>query len=102
RRHTRFSRDWSSDVCSSDLIFGVLDKAAPGLAVAKQREGVVQAAGGGACFIAQGVTINANHLEQLGVFRYRRHRFARFRRQPVRSEERRVGKGRSAAVTESG
>src|SRR5690606_40480267 len=22
RRHTRFSRDWSSDVCSSDLIVG--------------------------------------------------------------------------------
>src|SRR5690606_40558521 len=22
RRHTRFSRDWSSDVCSSDLNFG--------------------------------------------------------------------------------
>src|SRR5690606_40004186 len=22
RRHTRFSRDWSSDVCSSDLPFG--------------------------------------------------------------------------------
>src|SRR5690606_41174450 len=22
RRHTRFSRDWSSDVCSSDLGFG--------------------------------------------------------------------------------
>src|SRR5690606_8879230 len=22
RRHTRFSRDWSSDVCSSDLIWG--------------------------------------------------------------------------------
>src|SRR5690606_40661985 len=22
RRHTRFSRDWSSDVCSSDLFFG--------------------------------------------------------------------------------
>src|SRR5690606_40219124 len=22
RRHTRFSRDWSSDVCSSDLILG--------------------------------------------------------------------------------
>src|SRR5690606_40313415 len=22
RRHTSFSRDWSSDVCSSDLIFG--------------------------------------------------------------------------------
>src|SRR5690606_10269692 len=27
RRHTRFSRDWSSDVCSSDLVTGVkIDK----------------------------------------------------------------------------
>src|SRR5690606_12817175 len=24
RRHTRFSRDWSSDVCSSDLLFAVI------------------------------------------------------------------------------
>src|SRR5690606_41027789 len=24
RRHTRFSRDWSSDVCSSDLAQGVI------------------------------------------------------------------------------
>src|SRR5690606_39827241 len=24
RRHTRFSRDWSSDVCSSDLVLAVL------------------------------------------------------------------------------
>src|SRR5690606_39440915 len=24
RRHTRFSRDWSSDVCSSDLVHGGL------------------------------------------------------------------------------
>src|SRR5690606_39738362 len=23
RQHTRFSRDWSSDVCSSDLIYGI-------------------------------------------------------------------------------
>src|SRR5690606_39459560 len=23
RRHTRFSRDWSSDVCSSDLLFAI-------------------------------------------------------------------------------
>src|SRR5690606_40366322 len=23
RRHTRFSRDWSSDVCSSDLLVGL-------------------------------------------------------------------------------
>src|SRR5690606_41205846 len=26
RRHTRFSRDWSSDVCSSDLRKGTLKK----------------------------------------------------------------------------
>src|SRR5690606_40602418 len=25
RRHTRFSRDWSSDVCSSDLSFKKID-----------------------------------------------------------------------------
>src|SRR5690606_40623128 len=25
RRHTRFSRDWSSDVCSSDLLQHVID-----------------------------------------------------------------------------
>src|SRR5690606_40880969 len=25
RRHTRFSRDWSSDVCSSDLVVGAVD-----------------------------------------------------------------------------
>src|SRR5690606_39392145 len=24
RRHTRFSRDWSSDVCSSDLVLAVI------------------------------------------------------------------------------
>src|SRR5258707_15007366 len=32
RRHTRYWRDWSSDVCSSDLVFGrVRLKTAPGL-----------------------------------------------------------------------
>src|SRR5690606_41699619 len=29
RRHTRFSRDWSSDVCSSDLLDGQLVQALP-------------------------------------------------------------------------
>src|SRR5690606_1766368 len=35
RRHTRFSRDWSSDVCSSDLApgHGVHDRAGPVLQV---------------------------------------------------------------------
>src|SRR5690606_41205900 len=30
RRHTRFSRDWSSDVCSSDLRSGNQDDDEPG------------------------------------------------------------------------
>src|SRR5690606_11947902 len=30
RRHTRFSRDWSSDVCSSDLDVSGLDQLEPG------------------------------------------------------------------------
>src|SRR5690606_40253183 len=30
RRHTRFSRDWSSDVCSSDLTGYVTDAEKPG------------------------------------------------------------------------
>src|SRR6266511_3420383 len=29
RRHTRFSRDWSSDVCSSDLSYHVAERPAP-------------------------------------------------------------------------
>src|SRR5207302_2377701 len=33
RRHTRFSRDWSSDVCSSDL-FAILAASALGAALA--------------------------------------------------------------------
>src|SRR5690606_39953862 len=29
RRHTRFSRDWSSDVCSSDLLLSIYHKENP-------------------------------------------------------------------------
>src|SRR5690606_39706637 len=83
RRHTRFSRDWSSDVCSSDLgvetIFGQWLVAA--------EEGVVEAAGAGEvtgtkAWLDGGNDLRsgrivANHVE-------------------LRSEERRVGKeGRS-------
>src|SRR5690606_40767917 len=31
RRHTRFSRDWSSDVCSSDLSFNGSSTATPSI-----------------------------------------------------------------------
>src|SRR2546429_6389081 len=36
RRHTRCSRDWSSDVCSSDLVHEAGRKAAPRLAAGAQ------------------------------------------------------------------
>src|SRR3712207_7064928 len=31
RRHTRYWRDWSSDVCSSDLLMGLMLSPAPGV-----------------------------------------------------------------------
>src|SRR5690606_40386172 len=34
RRHTRFSRDWSSDVCSSDLVLSVVTTFALGMFLA--------------------------------------------------------------------
>src|SRR5207302_7766780 len=46
RRHTRFSRDWSSDVCSSDLVlrdprFGVgIDEASLMLAMTRDGPGI--------------------------------------------------------------
>src|SRR5690606_40565898 len=42
RRHTSFSRDWSSDVCSSDLALGVeVDGADDGGEVAGRLHGLV-------------------------------------------------------------
>src|SRR5690606_40468545 len=38
RRHTRFSRDWSSDVCSSDLARVDADRARPHLRPVVHRE----------------------------------------------------------------
>src|SRR5690606_41046159 len=44
RRHTRFSRDWSSDVCSSDLVVGLrpeVDHLVVLLALGNQAGGVL-------------------------------------------------------------
>src|SRR5690606_39428823 len=48
RRHTRFSRDWSSDVCSSDLAIGI-ERERVG---AGQDAAIVQCARGSQCCIA--------------------------------------------------
>src|SRR5690606_39889138 len=71
RRHTRFSRDWSSDVCSSDLV-------RHGFELQRREER----------------TRTARHDEHRREEAYdlRLHRYRPPRRLPGRSEERRVGK----------
>src|SRR5690606_40040876 len=78
RRHTRFSRDWSSDVCSSDLVafFNVAVVAANGTATAgyANQYGVTQLDPSGT--LPAGIA----EVHALKLVRY------------GRSEERRVGK----------
>src|SRR2546422_6490219 len=73
RRHTRCSRDWSSDVCSSDL---TLVRATPGI------EPEFGSSGGSVSRICQDVIEGTKQ----GAIPFLRQRL------PVRSEERRVGK----------
>src|SRR5690606_39631922 len=74
RRHTRFSRDWSSDVCSSDLLDWIELGAQPAIRAA-WLTGVLAAA-------------VAAYFSALFLFGFRPKDFTRRRR----SEERRVGK----------
>src|SRR5690606_41145193 len=85
RRHTRFSRDWSSDVCSSDLIVGVV---------------------GVACKESLGMRVAVFHTWSTRSWKCRKlSQVANTRQQcrkcfvNLRSEERRVGKGCSAGRT---
>src|SRR5690606_39708491 len=72
RRHTRFSRDWSSDVCSSDLGQGSVGAEAEGLDRLGCRLQALSGQGTGAIGLAAPRAL--------------------FFQEPVRSEERRVGK----------
>src|SRR3712207_6986680 len=76
RRHTRYWRDWSSDVCSSDLITDFPARSASHRSFGHESEGT----GPGLCTI-----LPANFLEL-------RTREVRRIPLPRRSEERRVGK----------
>src|SRR5690606_40149585 len=42
RRHTRFSRDWSSDVCSSDLLSTGAVQGVPMLAKAREKLNLIR------------------------------------------------------------
>src|SRR5690606_40009580 len=87
RRHTRFSRDWSSDVCSSDLerqlaVLRELDKL--------DKRGAEAVRG---TLLGEGFELPANAVDKLMVFSQVRssgHDDALSKLE--RSEERRVGK----------
>src|SRR5690606_41031139 len=98
--HTRFSRDWSSDVCSSDLIVPALDKAA----LPQTRQGRCHRADGqrGAgmmefvwpwVFLALPLPLLLNRLVPRAG-----NREAALYVPFFRSEERRVGRERSAGA----
>src|SRR2546428_4549365 len=79
RRHTRSDRDWSSDVCSSDLLYGLL--------IAKADRLLPTDSGQARATLLNATEIDPGRQEA-------RERLARFAISPssVRSEERRVGK----------
>src|SRR5690606_40515211 len=92
RRHTRFSRDWSSDVCSSDLHTVVIKQHWPSSFHQGQKRGGV--------FYTVFCTLLTGAKVQLAVRHHREHRFIHGQgitakqgaMMNFRSEERRVGK----------
>src|SRR5690606_40380498 len=75
-RHTRFSRDWSSDVCSSDLLAAARERALEALVASLEQEAAAREG-----MIATGERALAETAEALS--------------EAERSEERRVGTERS-------
>src|SRR5690606_10560297 len=66
RRHTRFSRDWSSDVCSSDLVDVPLRSTSDLIGQVLVRQGVIEVAGHPVEDVAVGV-LAAELLDHVGV-----------------------------------
>src|SRR3712207_7149150 len=79
RRHTRYWRDWSSDVCSSDLVLagGTLGRDPPAQEQRDQRRQDAPDGGGGGDVAGAPGRVVAEAIR---------------RGEPQRSEERRVGK----------
>src|SRR5205085_8213029 len=88
RRHTRFDCDWSSDVCSSDLMLGV------------NPDNIAQNIDGGVRYLSQQLAIFGRLDLALVAYnagptfaeRYARGAAALYGETRARSEERRVGK----------
>src|SRR5436309_10903377 len=81
RRHTRFSRDWSSDVCSSDLSF-----------IVTKKENLVLD-DGAAAGESELVLSKLAFIDVIKIFKIVRSiKLVVAKELPYRSEERRVGK----------
>src|SRR5690606_40285708 len=101
RRHTRFSRDWSSDVCSSDLEDTLF------VACIAVSEATLDA---GVATVRLAVLVR-HHAHQLVATHFRLERAADAAigagrdngtlRDANRSEERRVGKDKPASATQN-
>src|SRR5690606_40278216 len=93
RRHTRFSRDWSSDVCSSDLVAGTCMNAGKTVAATELVRGLSRGGLRVAALKLTGVSLmrDALSMRDAGAV-------AAFTFNDARSEERRVGKECSAGV----
>src|SRR5207302_2784570 len=93
RRHTRFSRDWSSDVCSSDLARAGSTKHSP-IAVAVTSDKMAAQGNAGGCREWERIPHSG---DRKGRPYGRRGSVHVTEGRPYRSEERRVGKeGRTA------
>src|SRR5699024_11655575 len=92
-RHTRSKRDWSSDVCSSDLSYALIIEQVIRICFVAlfikwlMPFGVEYAAAGAMFSIILGELISLLYM----IFLFKRNKTFRDRRQ-FRSEERRVGK----------
>src|SRR5690606_39552173 len=91
RRHTRFSRDWSSDVCSSDLVFaeiGYLHRMNDSL-----QNGILQRVNTSQSYYLRSKLIQTDKSDLSVFVNYRNLKYTDESREdePSRSEERRVG-----------
>src|SRR5690606_40862922 len=80
RRHTRFSRDWSSDVCSSDLFYNF-----EGFAGKQMRPGLGRTVRQQQVRLSRGISLCV-------LFRAAQRKYDQYPIVIPRSEERRVGK----------
>src|SRR5207253_5010461 len=98
RRHTRWPRDWSSDVCSSDLAFAFSSLRFSNGRTAMLLSGAAEMVGVRFSHKRNPITIRATTapiFAHFGIVDFGRPSFAAG---TARSEERRVGKGCSRWV----